>query len=257
MNKDELIELKNELLKKKRYVAISIDGSEFFIKGEPMTEEEIIAKSDTDNAVKKYEEVIEKTVITETNLGGDVTGVEAPVYFNFFCEEETAKELVIKSKVVSEAEHKFLVAKGYHKNQQFYFDEEQEYKKLQSELVDFISERVVAKNILPNYVMLATDSDMGVELRNYVINEEVSITDKGRHHDVAMSDVPIKVDGIVNYNDYFSKMKDLGYLFKSGIDDKVIDFEAGITTQSVLDMLQIGMPFYGSLFVDLIKHKIR
>jgi len=252
MNRDELINLKNRLLGSKCYVAISIDGHNFFINSDPMTIGEIQSKVNTDSVIQQYEDAIEKTLISGTTNGDDITGILAPVDINFFCEVETAKVLLDKSREANKADTNSRRFAGEIKTDEEYSVLKQERDKKFAELEDFINTSTNSGNILSDYVMISTNDILSVELRELVRNDELSIIERGRHSDVADAETIVKANGIVNCNDFLIKLADLGYLWEPAYYSS---FKNGITAENAVDMLTETSTLLGFICVDLINRK--
>lgn len=104
MNKDELIQLKKEILgNDKKYVAMWFQEFRYKIMSEPMTLEEIKAKADTTSVAKQYENVIESAIKNLSHDGKDVAVMNVPGPDIIFVEENIAEKLMALASDADEA----------------------------------------------------------------------------------------------------------------------------------------------------------
>lgn len=93
MNRDELLELKEQIVGEKKYVLVDLE--EMFIKSDPMTFDEIKKQENTDEIVTKIEDVVEQS-LKEMSNEGDVERIGTSGVALILCEEKAAEILSSK-----------------------------------------------------------------------------------------------------------------------------------------------------------------
>ena len=94
MNRDELLELKEQLLGEKKYVLVDLE--DMCINSDPMTFDEIEKQENTDEIVTKIEDVVEQS-LKEMSNEGDVERLTTSGSALIFCEEKAARILCEKA----------------------------------------------------------------------------------------------------------------------------------------------------------------
>lgn len=214
MNRDELIELKDEILSsKKKYVPLWIGDYNCKIVGEPMTLEEIQSKANTADVVKQYENVIESSVRDLLTDGEDVTSIRFCGSNIIFCEERIAKELVSFSEKINidfEKENEDLLkAQNMHYYEAASMMKEHEITRESNKnyIREYIKEHF-SGNILSDYAMVLDRHVVG----SYSTLEDGDIIDS-----------EIGVMGIINLNEMEALVENLGFDYKCKMPKKNID----------------------------------
>lgn len=186
MNRDELIELKNEILGEKRYVALRIDKGNVEIISGPMTLDEINSKVDTAGVVKQYEDGITNAVRLISKNGEDIANLSIVVNTCILCEVNMANRLVNLLE-----ERDYVSAEGL-----------ESLDRLDKELKEFLNENYDG-NILTNYSVI-DDKDvyMTGETPYY---EELSIA----YSDGI--DCSFRVNGFIKINELKQLVENLGF----------------------------------------------
>lgn len=236
MNRDELIELKNEILSsKKKYVPLWIGDYNCKIVGEPMTLEEIQSKANTADVVKQYENAIESSVRDLLTDGEDVTSIRLFGSSIIFCEERIAKELVsFSEKMYKDFENEqedSLKAQNMHYYEAASMMKEHEITRESNKnyIREYIKEHF-SGNILSDYAMVL-DRPVG---GSYSTSE---------YSDCDTIDSEIGVMGIINLNEMEVLVENLGFDYKCKMPKKNIDadFVYKLFKDEIDNMYYIGV----------------
>ena len=214
MNRDELIELKNEILSsKKKYVPLWIGDYNCKIVGEPMTLEEIQSKANTADVVKQYENAIESSVRDLLTDGEDVTSIRFCGSSIIFCEERIAEELVSFSEKINidfEKENEDLLKAQnmhYYEAASMMKEHERTRESNKNYIREYIKEHF-SGNILSDYAMV---------LDRHVVGSYSTLDDGD------IIDSEIGVMGIINLNEMEALVENLGFDYKCKMPKKNID----------------------------------
>lgn len=187
MNVEDLRKLKAALESKKTYVPISRVYAQNNIVGLPVTDEEILAQEDTDRVVKECEALIEKTVIALAGNHISFDKLEISSELGFFIRPE----YIYKLKELSYASN-------------YYADEDE----VPEEAIEKLY-RDLKNQVFPNIVPVS----FSFNLEKTGENDGLTICDTIQKTGLDPKEIFNfgSVNGVVNWELFAAKMKELGY----------------------------------------------